>query len=127
MRDSQSGQPNSGDSGASNRVSGSTVDITVHRGEVHFYTVSEEQLDSLSSGNWQIYTSLACTFFGFFGSLISIFLAGFSSPSPVHTTITMAATITSGILFVFFGIMAFFAHRTHTRNVWQIKERRYQI
>ena len=106
---------------------GNVVAVTVHGSDLHLYTVTEDQLDNLASGRWLIYTNLASAFFGSFASLASIFLAGFSSPSPVHTTITMAATITSGILFVFFGIMAFFAHRTHTRNVWQIKERRYQI
>ena len=127
MRDSQSGEPSSSTWGTSNSVSSGTVDITVHRGEVHFYTITEAQLDSLSSGSWQIYTSLSCAFFGFFGSLLSIFLAGFTSPSPIHTTVTSAVTMASGALFVFFGVMALFAYRTHTRNIWQIKERRFLV
>ena len=109
-----------------NAVPGIPADVTVHRGEVHLYVVTEDQLDNLASGRWQVYVSLACTFFGSFVSLASIFLAGFTSPSPVHTTITAGATMTSGMLFLVFGAMAYFAYRAHARLVDLIKERRYQ-
>ena len=72
------------------------------------------------------FTNLASAFLGAFVSLASIFQTGFSSPSPTRTTITAAATITSGTMFVFFGTLALFGYRGHARNVNLIKERRYQ-
>ena len=105
---------------------GNVVAVTVHGADVHLYTVTEDQLDNLASGHWLIYISLACTFFGSFVSLASVFLAGFSTPSALHATVTAAATITVGTLFAFFASMALFTYRTHSRDVSLIKERRYQ-
>ena len=104
---------------------GNVVAVTVHGADVHLYTVTEDQLDNLASGRWMIYTNLASAFFGSLVSLATIFLAGFSSPSPIHTTITAGAILASGILFLFFGTMALFAYRSHSRGVSLIKERRY--
>ena len=125
MSNAPYGEHNPTGRAASNPVSSSAVDVTVHRGEVHFYTITEEQLDSLSSGHWQIYTSLACGFFGSFVSLLSIFLAGYSNPSPLHAAITTGAAMATGILWVVFAILAAFLYRAHARKVYLLKERRY--
>ena len=103
---------------------GNVLEVTVHGAQAHFYTISEEQLDSLSTGHWLIYTNLASAFFGSFVSLVSIFLAGYSNPSPLHATIASGAAMTTGFLCVLFTLLAASGYRAHTRNLRLIKVRR---
>ena len=124
MSDSPGGERISTNPAAFGATFGNVLDVTVHGAQVHFYTISEQQLEYLSSGHWLIYTTLASAFFGSFISLLSIFLAGYSNPSPLHGSIVSGATMTTGFLWVFFSIMAVMGYKTHTQNVRQIKDLR---
>lgn len=127
MSDSSEGKPTSGQRTEFGATFGNVLEVTVYGAQAHFYTISEEQLDSLTSGHWLIYTNLASAFFGSFVSLASLFLAGFSNPSPLHGTIASGATMTTGFLWLVFTAMAAVGYRSHARNLRRLKERRWQV
>ncbi|MCY4365002.1 MAG: hypothetical protein OXE17_02065 [Chloroflexi bacterium] len=103
---------------------GNVLTVTVHSAALHLYTVTEDQMDSLSSGSWQIYANLASVCFGSFISLIGIFFAGFTNPSFMRTALSARATMAALVLCVLFVIMALSGYWSHRRLVKQIKERK---
>lgn len=103
---------------------GNVLTVTVHSAALHLYTVTEDQMDNLSSGSWQIYANLASMCFGSFISLIGIFFAGFTNPSFMRTALTAGATMAALVLCVLFVIMALSGYWSHRRLVKQIKELR---
>lgn len=103
---------------------GNVLTVTVHSAALHLYTITEDQMDNLSSGSWQIYANLASMCFGSFISLIGIFLAGFTNPSFMRTALTAGATMPALVLCVLFVIMALSGYWSHRRLVKQIKELR---
>ena len=127
MSDSLGEKPTSSNPSGFGATFGNVLEVTVHGAQAHFYTVSEEHLDSLTSGQWVIYTNLASAFFGSFVSLASIFLTGFSNPSPLHGTIASGATMSTGLLCVVFTTLAVIGYKSHTRNLRRLKERRWQV
>ncbi|MDE2780102.1 MAG: hypothetical protein OXI91_10555 [Chloroflexota bacterium] len=106
---------------------GNVLTVTVHSAALHLYTVTEDQIDSLSSGTWQIYANLASVCLGSFISLIGIFLAGFTNPSIMRTALTAGATMAALVLCVLFVVMALSGYWSHRRLAKQIMERRGDV
>ena len=106
---------------------GNVLTVTVHSAALHLYTVTEDQMDSLSSGTWQIYANLASVCLGSFISLIGIFLGGFTNPSFMRTALTAGATMAALVLWVLFVVMAISGYWSHRSLVKLIKERKSDV
>ena len=82
------------------------VTIVRHAASVHLYQITEAQLDNLAKGMDHIFLAFASSLLGAFVTLLIEFFTMETTQSPVRTGVVIGATITTGVLMAFFGLLA---------------------
>lgn len=109
----------------SNISSTAADDLTVNRygTNVDLYSITEQDLDSLTDSKWALWATFATALFGAVIPLALDLFRGSPSDSPLELAVIAGVTVSLFILLLVFTIVAVLSFLEHRRKIRQFKRR----